>query len=79
MVYCNTTGGFVATREKLHPAFDDFDAEEKCRFNSTQRSRAVCWTLEGEADVDSDTEDDSDEEAEALARFLSVTGTHARA
>lgn len=79
MVFCSTNGRFIATNKKLHSAFEFFDAEERGLVISKQRSRAVSWGLECDTGVDSDAEDESDDEAEALARFLAVSGSTARA
>lgn len=79
MYFSSAVKGFVATTNKLHPAFERIDMEAKLQANAKQRSRAVCWGSEDDSDVDSDSEDDTDEEAEALASLLTATDSHKRA
>ncbi|XP_026193581.1 uncharacterized protein LOC34619022 [Cyclospora cayetanensis] len=72
MLFCASSGCFLPTVKKPHSAFAAFDEEQRHSLLSSLRSRAVAWSIEGEAgeEADSDREDDIDEEAEDLKRFL---------
>ena len=79
MAFSTADGCFVSRATKLHPAFEQYDAEERSRQSAEQRSRSVCWSLSSDSDADSDEEDDRDEEAEAFERFMALNVARQRA